>query len=163
MLHQLFADAEVPIDVAGAEKARIEAAVGYFCGVRPGDTAGHYCNPMTGPPTPWRGTVMGWPLADHHPARDGVVRENNTRLRRAPLAQPEGEFVHVQAQGWTLIAAWDRSGDKRYGCTASFAFQAELSPAAALAEAQRRWPAVLARIETHIGRPVTCIPWAENV
>ena len=131
----------------------------YFMGVPPGHTAGHACAPKVGETSPW-GTGP-WPVLDWHPDRDGPRRTEPPMptVRIGWNQQPEGEFVWLQADGWTLIAAWDRSADTRGGCTASFAIHALVEPDAMLDLARAAHPAVLARIEAHIGRPVTVRPW----
>ena len=127
----------------------------YFCGVRPGDLAGHHCVPREGESSPWAGERWHGPLLDWHPDRDGPRYPR----REARVAQPEGEFVWHQEDGWTLIAAWDRSADTRGGCSASFAVHALVEPEAMLALAREAHPAVLARIDAHIGRPATVRRW----
>lgn len=125
--------------------------IAYYCGVLPGTTRGHYCDPRSGPQSPWHSP--GWPLVDWHPDRDGVSPPS---AGNAGLIYPEeGRFVHLTVDGWTLIACWDRSGDSRPGSSATFAFDTLLTPDEALAEARQRWPAVLERIEAHIGHQVT--------
>lgn len=137
----------------------------YFCGVRPGTRNGHHCQPSTGLVTPWGSVSAACTLLDWHPDRDGLSynsaiangREHNYR----GITETEGEFVHLIVGGWTLIAAWDRSADKRPGCTASFAMPGEHGAEIALAFARARWPRVFARIETHLGASVTVRGWAE--
>lgn len=62
-------------------------------------------------------------------------------------------------EGWTMLAAWDRSADPRGGCTATFALQGEFEPAVALRIARETYPGLLARIEEHVGRAVTVRAW----
>lgn len=128
----------------------------YFCGVWPRSTAGHYCFLTNGawthsehPRSPWGDKYE--PLLDTHPDRDDD-----------PRTEDEGVFVHMASDGWTLLAAWDRSGDKRRGSTASFAIQAELEPEAALDVAKRSFPAVFDRIEAHLSRSVVVRPWSRK-
>lgn len=130
----------------------------YFCGVRPGTKAGHYCEPSDGPSSPWGESSLGYRLLDWHPERDGRRTPRGDRMRRIVSGEPEGEFAHLIEDGWTLIAAWDRSADRRGGCSASFAFGGEYTPQRALTMARDRWPLVFARIEAHIGRTVTVRP-----
>lgn len=128
----------------------------YFCGVIPGTSAGHFCYPNRGPISPWGAAApMVYPLLDWHPERDGAKGPRLEYFQRGNPPQIEGEFVHVQAAGWTMIAAWDRSADPRGGCTATFAMDALLDMDEALSAARGAWPAVFARIETRLGRPVT--------
>lgn len=95
-------------------------------------------------PTPWSGS--GTALLDWHPERDG---------ERAP-----GRPYHQRPKcDEAMIAAWDRSADSRRGCTATFAILGELGPDDALAMARRTYPALFARIEKHLGRPVEVRRW----
>lgn len=123
----------------------------YFCGVPLGVKAGHYCTPNNGTRSPWADVSGSYPLADYHPDYDPLRRSS-------PIAQPEGEFVHEQRDGWTCLAAWDRSADPRSGCTMTFALWALLSPEQALAEVRLRWPQLIERVEKHIKRAVTVRP-----
>ena len=128
----------------------------YFCGVPIGLTAGHYCYPIEGPRSPWAESGMrGFPLVDWHPERDGIGPPKDYKLMFKRREEKEGEFIHLQLDGWTLLAAWDRSADKRGECSVSFAFDALLSPEEALAETRKRWPQIIARMEKHLARPVT--------
>ena len=140
---------EKPVDVPAPELI-------YFCGVAPGHRAGHHCYPNQREPlTPWGASNIGYTLLDWHPERDGRAAPRLEYRHRGNPEETEGEFVHLIDDGWTLVAAWDRSADKRGGCTASFAMPGEFGPEAALAHAKARWPRVFARIEAHVGRPVT--------
>lgn len=128
--------------------------IAYRCGVPPGRRAGHYCEPSDGPLTPWGWVEGGYPLLDWHPDRDGLKAPRQTRRRGRP-SETEGEFVHLIVDGWTLLAAWDRSADKRAGCSMSFAMQAEMAPDDALAFVRDRWPREIARMEAHVGHAMT--------
>lgn len=129
----------------------------YYCGVPVGRSAGHFCTPAAGPRTPWASRTD--PLGDWHPERDGL---------RAPVLpyydQPrgrderEGEFGHLQVDGWTQIAAWDRSADSRGGSSATFAIERLVGPDEALRIARARFSRVFERIERHIGRAVIVRP-----
>ena len=135
----------------------------YFVGVLAGERSGHRLlrwppireswprEPLE--PSPWAGA--GCPLTAYHPAHGHHLRYSH--VERA--AQVEGVFSHLTRDGWTLLAAWDRSADARYGCTATFAMREILAPEDALAVARRLYPELFARIEAHIGRPVVVQPW----
>lgn len=123
---------------------------GYFMGVPVGLTSGHYCEPADRGRTPWGDHVV--PLYDHHPERDGPRHPGLQFTDRARPEEVEGEFVHLVVDGWTLIAAWDKSGDRRGGCTASFAFEGEHTGEGALQLARARWPAVLRRIDQRVAK-----------
>ncbi len=132
----------------------------YFCGVMPGTRAGHFCKPYDGEHSPWGeppgassgNRASGYPLMDWHPERDGERAPRPDYLQRERPTETEGEFAHLIVDGWTLIAAWDRSADTRPGCSASFAVHVEMDMGAMLALARLSWPAVFERIEAHIGR-----------
>jgi len=132
----------------------------YFCGVQPGTKAGHYCSPSQPEPrTPWAESAMwGYALLDWHPERDGERATGSRAHMLSRRPETEGEFAHLVVGGWTLIAAWDRSADRRGGCSASFALDCELTGEDALKYARERFPRVFARIEAHIGKPVIVRP-----
>lgn len=125
----------------------------YFFGVWPGWTGGHFCHRPSGAratgeegrPTPWA-SALGEPLCESK----GI----SALLEASGAARREGVPVVEVIDGWTLLAMWDRSGDSRPGSVALFAFDAELAPAEAVAEARAGFPWVIARIEARIGRPV---------
>lgn len=125
----------------------------YFCGVRPGSSAGHFCEPPSDARSPWGG--HGYTVLDWHPERDGLRAPRRAFKDRGRPPEDEGEFVHLVLDGWTLIAAWDRSADHRGGCTATFAVLGVLEAEEMLASAREQYPRVFARIEKHIGRSVT--------
>lgn len=132
----------------------------YFMGVWPGFRSGHFVYRSDtapvgfAPMTPW-----GWEqdvLLDWHPERDGLrAPRASWRWRWDARNETEGVFFHLVLDGWTLLAAWDRSEDKRSGCTSTFAIQAELPPDEAMIAARYAFPKVFARIEAHLGRPPT--------
>lgn len=134
----------------------------YFCGVLVGGS-GHHCRswppvPDVWPrlvedPTPWAGG--GVPLCDWHPARDGLRAPGRTFLQRPTCIETEGIFAHLMVDGWTMLAAWDRSGDKRGGGTATFALRGELLPVEALDRCRGLYPALFQRIECYLGRVVS--------
>lgn len=131
--------------------------IAYFTGVWPGSGAGHYCvhpgkqsprlrRPVP-VPSPWAlaGDAVWMPLGDSEPCNAAWSKDER---------QPEGIGRHVVQDGWTLLHFWDRSEDTRHGCHASFAFDVETDPEGAVALVRQHFPAVLERIEKHIGRPV---------
>jgi hypothetical protein len=74
--------------------------------------------------------------------------------------QVEGQAAlwhRVEPTPWTVLSFWDRSGDSRPGCCASFLLQGRLGFEAAVEEARRHFPALFERFtfEVHLqsGRP----------
>lgn len=70
-------------------------------------------------------------------------------------SEPEHEgrgFIHY-IDGWTVIAWWDRSEDKRYGCNAAFLVEGRHRFAAALDLARESFPREMTRMEA--AYPVT--------
>jgi hypothetical protein len=129
----------------------------YFFGVCPGSRSGHYCHvPGLGrwrnddPLTPWVGKESWWGPIGETTALEACWDKRD--------GQPEGEPRFDRRDGWTLVAMWDRSADKRMGCCAIFAFQRDLTDPEALALARELFPRVFARIEKHLGRPVRLEP-----
>lgn len=140
-----------------------QAATSYFFGVRPGDANGHFCHvpglawaERDAPLTPW--------ASGYHPIGERAAMKaafdpggrdrdwaygTSTRIK-----QTEGMPGFARKDGWTLVALWDRSADRRGGCCAMFAFHKELTDPEALACAKRVFPRVFARIEKHLGRAV---------
>jgi len=145
----------------------------YFCGVWPGSRAGHYDRLPGGhrPPrnaaySPWGS--YGYPLLDWHPDRNGTSvaaqqADKRPRWQRSPYTDTEGVFKHLVVDGWTMLAAWDRSGDDRMASTATFAIHDEMFAAEALAYVRTKFPTVLERIENHVGHPVTVEAFAAGM
>ena len=123
---------------------------------------------MRAKPSPWAAKAVGYPLSDDGtcgPAAWPELYDARGRFRyirsdtgHSDGGQDEGVPRFVRKDGWTLVFLWDRSADKRGGCCAAFAFDAELPDAEALATARRFFPEVFARIETHLGRVVGVLP-----
>ena len=126
----------------------------YMMGVPLGYSAGHYCR-QKGPVSPWGHNH--YILYDWHPDRDGPAYPRRKRRygRETYSESVEGEFVHVSVDGWTLIACWDRSADKRGGCTMTFAFSEVMTGEDAVALARSAWPGIFERIEAHTGNVCT--------
>lgn len=138
--------------------------IAYFVGIAPGRTSGHYCYtpgyafavPGPGaPPSPWiDDSPGGYPLGDDAPCRR-AWGPHHQRLRL--FEQVEGQGRLFREAGWTLLHLWDRSGpDLRPGCHASFAFEAAIERADNVCTlVNLHFPGMLARIEGHLGRPIT--------
>lgn len=59
--------------------------------------------------------------------------------------ETEGRALLTQRNGWTVVAFWDRSVDRRGACNAAFIVKGELTFAQAVRVARHRWPEVWAR------------------
>jgi hypothetical protein len=68
--------------------------------------------------------------------------------------QEEGRVVLHHVDGWTALAFWDRSVDKRGGSNSVFVSRGTLTCAEMLDAARATWPQVFARFTF----PVTCPP-----
>ena len=136
----------------------MQPAPAYFFGVRPGERSGHFLHEpglhrvWSVPATPWGNAT--YPIME----LEAIEATWGGPKRRYDRTQPEGEPRFARKDGWTLVALWDRSADTRGGCCALFAFQVEATDDEALALARELFPAVFARIEEHLGRPVRLAP-----
>ena len=140
--------------------------IAYFTGVRPGDANGHFCHvpgykwaSHTAPRSPWAGERALVPLADNGvcgPATWPELYRPGTHygLTKLGAEEPEGRARTARKDGWTLLFLWDRSADRRGGCSASFAFDQDLDDHAVLETARKHFPEVFERIEKHLGRQV---------
>lgn len=91
--------------------------------------AGRKCSPENFEVLPW-----GYHL-------DGQV------LERAGIPDnPDGRILFEQREGWTLIAFWDRSVDRRHGSNSAFLVPAIVSLEELLRLAREQWPQVMARL-----------------
>ena len=59
-------------------------------------------------------------------------------------------WVRMVPDPWTVLTFWDRSGDKRPGCCASFLLKGALDFATALETAREAFPQVFARFTFEI-------------
>jgi hypothetical protein len=127
----------------------------YFHGRWPGGS-GHSTHMKDGgspthwdmPPSPW-----GLPETSYRWLTDSmiypVMGPTNIYGSKDPR-EIEGVRHHAQKDGWTLVAWWDRSGDPRRGSVAAFAMSGTLTGDEAEARARADFPAVWARIDTHL-------------
>lgn len=143
------------------------SALAVYCGVWPGQFAGHYdCLPggkRIQALTPW---------ADEYAGLDGAVPEllagvppHSAGFWGAIRDAPEHRWrvwhrrgmvhagAHEALDDWTLLAAWDRTGDNRAGSYSAFVLPGTLDVAQAIAEARHLFPTVWARIDAAQGRP----------
>lgn len=126
--------------------------IAYFCGVWPGNSAGHHSYRPNGeqwregePVTPWGSVEFGYAIMDGHVANLMPGHQGNPR-------EPEGVRYWTQRGGWTLVSWWDRSADRRNASIAVFAFDAILTADQAEAEARSLFPGVFRRMDLHLGR-----------
>jgi hypothetical protein len=153
---------------------RTEPTVRYFFGVAPGSASGHFLY-LTLEQQPGEAVIILAPRGSVHtpwgnvddPISKGKATDAAWGARPFPgwqgRVEPEG-IAHCQcAEGWTLLALWDRSADKRDGCCALFAFNVEVDRYAALALTRKWFPRVTQRIETHLGRPIQFCPLSDEV
>ena len=137
-----YSDAELLAELDARAKAASPPAVHFF-GVWPGRPNGHFT---------W--TPEGRQLArEPRVLRRGYLYPIDTRDRWRE-EQPEGIFWHWRDSELTLLTSWDRSADRRGGCCAAFVVYRPMDATQALALARAAFPAVFARIETHLGRDV---------
>lgn len=132
--------------------------IAYFVGVKPGDRAGHFCYKpgyqkvwlsrdsvqlsKDGEPSPWAGV---YPLGDSE-ATEAAWPDWETPV--------EGNGHSIRTKGWTLLSFWDRSGDKRPGSHASFAFDVDVGAEEVLGLAREHFPEIITRMETYLGEPL---------
>lgn len=64
---------------------------------------------------------------------------------RVPNEQPEGLALLHHKAGWTALAFWDRSVDRRGGCCSVFFADQEVDFNAIVAAARETWPEVWER------------------
>lgn len=95
-------------------------------------------------PSPWADPTPWFPLGDLAALR-GVGVDGWGRDR-----QVEGVARVAILHRWTLVSLFDRSGDRRHGSHASFCFDAEIAPRAAVTLARITFPSVLERIDAHL-------------
>lgn len=82
--------------------------------------------------------------------------------RESGRDETEGRALLTHSNGWTVIAFWDRSGDKRFGSNSAFFVEAELTYDQLLRAAKQQWPEVWARFTFPVvqvdarGREVAC-------
>jgi hypothetical protein len=86
----------------------------------------------------------------HHNVLEGIIPWSygidGKVLEKAKIPDdPNGQILHVQRDGWTAIAFWDRSGDARRGSNSAFIANALLKPEELLVLAREQWPEVFER------------------
>lgn len=76
--------------------------------------------------------------------------------------EAEGRALLTRRNGWTAIAFWDRSVDRRGACNSAFIVKGEMSFAQVVRVARHRWPEVWARFSFGVvevdgqGRRIGC-------
>jgi len=79
-----------------------------------------------------------WPFGENGWSLDRKFCPNNAQT------QSSARLVHVD--GWTVLAMWDRTVDKRWGCNANFVERGELSFEQMVEKAKESFPTVWERI-----------------
>jgi hypothetical protein len=64
--------------------------------------------------------------------------------------QVQGLLNHAIINGWTVVSAWDRTGDRRHGSLAAFIFAGELPLQAAISAAEMYFPTLWKRIHPKV-------------
>lgn len=126
---------------------RPDAPVYYFGCI---ERAGHYL---------WTRGTHG-PRTDHDRERtltllfgglDGVLCWSNAPARYSyERDETEGLALVTHRAGWTALAFWDRSVDKRGGCNSAFIAEGTLTFAQLVRRAKSRWPEVWARFSFEV-------------
>lgn len=120
-----------------------EARVYYF-GCRRGEI-GHYWQGR-GDVDSLYGPAGGPGIIDgKYPPRVGPDRRRRPDQYDSRPEVPQGQAALVHVSGWTVIAYWDRSQDKRGASNSAFAAEGECSFAELLEAARRQWPWVFER------------------
>jgi hypothetical protein len=59
--------------------------------------------------------------------------------------QQQGQACSAHKSGWTAVAFWDRSVDRRHGSHSTFIVHDDVTAEELITEARRQWPEVFAR------------------
>lgn len=134
----------------------------WFCGVPAGWSCGHTCLQLSPRQTDGRAPLSPWAGAygaiDEALARDEAWGKAHGSTVDLDKDQPEGVARLAWRDGWSLVWLWDRSADRRGNCFVAFAFDCIAEPWEVRGLLCRFYPAVLMRIEQHIGRNIHCDP-----
>lgn len=121
-----------------------------------GQEAGHYCWLPTGQrtrrgakSTPWGGQ---FDVLSDSAIMAAMVPGIQHAYEIGREQQAEGVRHHRQAQGWTLVAWWDRSADPRFASIAAWAMEGLYTGDEAEQQARALYPEVWTRIDLHLGR-----------
>lgn len=109
----------------------------YVFGVWPGHKRGHHLRTASGDMIERRHAVLPWPDID------GTMPPYGDRATMAQ--QVEGVALLHHLEGWTALAFWDRSEDRRGGSNTVFFVRAHLSAEEMLTACRARFPAHFAR------------------
>lgn len=82
-----------------------------------------------------------------HPRRVGALDWKTLDGAYAPpkVGERQGAAALVHLDGYTVLAWWDRTGDRRFGSNSALIVDRECTLAEMLAEGARAFPAVMAR------------------
>lgn len=77
---------------------------------------------------------------------DGTLAPRPSRRAEAP----QGHAALHHKDGWTALAFWDRTGDRRGNSNSVFLFDAHLTFEQAVQLAEERWPELFARFDFEV-------------
>lgn len=78
---------------------------------------------------------------------DGQYCPGLARPRSGPRPEPQSACRVTHANGWTVLAFWDRSVDGRLASNGAFLAEGTLDFAGMLALAREHFPAIVERVE----------------
>jgi hypothetical protein len=94
-----------------------------------------------------------WPLS--HATPFGSFGEQLDRDHYKPEEQTEGVARLTHDSGWTILAFWDRSVDRRSGCHSTFLAPGTWSAEEMIAGAREAFPSVWARYRFEVRMEVS--------
>lgn len=101
--------------------------------------AGHYLQDASGRGVYEDSLPKDFPVK-HHVLDAGLLPPYQAREK-----QVEGLAQLAHIGGWTILAFWDRSVDKRYGCNSAFVFRGTLTFEETKAKAAAMFPKIWGR------------------
>lgn len=105
--------------------------------------AGHFWN--SAEKRRWLDHPHVGPIDGVHAPRVGADQRHRADLQDYRPEAPEGIAALVYVRGWTVIAYWDRSGDKRGASNTAFAASGRHTFEEMLAAAKEQWPQIFQR------------------
>lgn len=83
----------------------------------------------------------------HYQERPTTLRDLDCGYAPKDENQPQGAANLVHEAGQTILAFWDRTGDKRFGSNSAFLLPGTLDFDEAVAAARRAFPRIWARLD----------------